>query len=182
MKKRYDIFSKGWKLISRQDGFTLIELALVLMLVGILASMFSGMIVAAMDIYADHTMRKTIHTDSRRAFEQLTRDLRELTAWQGSPSQTAVDFYRYILAKSGNRIYYAPLRTRYNLVNGMMTYQRSDGNWNNQYTLIESGVQIGSAFSTVTEGGKTRVRTYITVMSNNKPLRLRVTAYPRIQG
>jgi len=172
-------------IVSSDSGFTLIELALVLLLVGILAFMFSEMISAAMDIYADHTQRKTMHIDCRRAYEQVGHDLREFISWQSAPSQSAVDFNRYTRYKAPNgRIYYAPLRTKYNIAGGRMTFQRSDGQWSNQYTLIPSGVAMDgtSAFAVITAGGKIRVQTSITVVTNNRPLRMRMTTFPRFQG
>jgi len=171
----------------RDDGFTIMEIVIVIIITGILAGLFGQLLASAMKLYTDHNLRKNAHIDTRRAMENLFHDIREWQLWNASPTSTTINFSHSEKFKRTLLIltyfYYDKIHVAYNYSGGQMTYQRDDGNWNNQYLLIERGVNSGtSRFTEVTEGTIKRIRIEIDLTVNNKPLRMRTTIFPRCQG
>ena len=170
--------------ISTDSGFTIIEVIVVMVLVGILASIFSETITSSMTIYSEQIQRKDTHTDVRRSFDFMAHSLREWTSWQGTPTGTVIDFYRYSRFQGNNNsIYYGPLREAYSISQQALRYQRDDGEWANYYSLITGGISPSPAlFTTTTLGGKTRVIFNLTMTHNEMPFRMAMTVFPRSQG
>jgi type II secretory pathway pseudopilin PulG len=170
-----------------EDGYTMIEFLVVIIMTSILAGMFSQMLITSIDIYTDHNLRKTANIDSRRACDMLMRDVREWRSWQAAPTSSSLDFIRITEIKRIvliiTRYYYDDLRVGFDISGSQVTYSRDvDGQWSNDYLIIQSGVQGGTQFAVVSAGGKERVTMVIQLSVNNKPLWLRTTVFPRGQG
>ncbi len=171
-------------LIRSDTGFTIIEIIVVMVLVAILASIFAETITSSMTIYSDQIQRKDTHTDVRRSFDFVTHSFREWTSWQGSPTGTLIDFYRYSRFQDNNsNIYYGPLREAYSISQQALRYQRDDGEWANYYSLVSTGISPSPVlFTTSTLGGKVRLVVNMTVTQNDMPYKMAVTIFPRSQG
>ncbi|MBM3329075.1 MAG: prepilin-type N-terminal cleavage/methylation domain-containing protein [Calditrichaeota bacterium] len=171
---------KRWHL---DDGFTIIEIIIVLVITGIFAAMFSETIVSTMTIYSDSNLRKNAHIDLKRTFEQFASDVRSWQSWQSAISNTVADLNRVGTARHQNgTIYYINnLRLAYSLASGALRFQRSDvGNWSNLYMLIPAGITMNSSrFTETVAGGKRRVTIEVVMTTNNKPFRARTTIFPR---
>ena len=165
-------------------GFTIIEIVVVMVLVAILASIFSETINSSMEIYADQTQRKDTHSDVRRAFDFVAHSMREWTSFSVVPTATQIDFYRYSrFQDNGGNIYYGPLREKYSVTSQILNYQRDDGEWAAQYPLISGGINPSTTlFTTTTLGTKTRLLVNLNMTHNGKPFKMIMTIFPRSQG
>ncbi len=180
------ITSKG--ICSRDDGFTLIEIIMVIVMTGLMSLLFSQTLVSTVHIYSEHSNRKTANADVRRSFDMLMHDLRELESWYGGQQATEINFNKYNLFHYSDGPdewdYYATVRVGYRFSGAQMTYRRNDdGSWNNFYLLLDSGVVPGATgFSSQSQGGITRIITTINMTVMNSPLRMRMAVFPRRQG
>jgi len=173
---------------SRDDGFTLIEVIMAIVLTGILASLFGQVMVTTAEIYADYNLRKDGHLDARRGLEMISHDLREFNAWQNALTSNTIDFTQ---VEAYQRTFFFTLytyydynRTGYAFNSSRLIYQRADqGSFNNQMYVIDRGVVMGqAAFSSAVAGGKTRITTDVRLLHNGHPFRVRTTIFPRSQG
>lgn len=167
-------------------GYTLVEMVLVIIMTSILAGLFSELLVSSMEVYTEHNLRKSAHIDAKRSLDAMLHDLREFRTWQAGLSESSVDLNRLKKFKYQflfiTRYYFNNLRLAYNFTGGALTYQSgTEGNWSNQYYLIDSGITSGS-FTLVNAGGKDRITIQFTRMVNGKPMRMRTTVFPRVQG
>ena len=168
-------------------GYTMIEMLVVLVMTSLLAGMFSQLLITSIEIYTDHNLRKTANIDSRRALDMALRDVREWRSWQTAPTSTSLDFIRICEFKQTvlifTRYYLDDLRVGFDVSGSQVTYSRNiDGNWSNDYLIIQDGVQGGTQFSVVSQGGKERVTVVVNLTVNGNPLWLRTTVFPRGQG
>ena len=175
---------RGWM---AEDGFTLIEMIVVLMMTSILSGLFAQFLVASSQIYVDHNLRRTGHIDCSRAYEQLSQDVREWQSWTAASTATTLDFRKPTLYEVTilfwSRKYYDRLRVGYNIGGGALTYQRGDfGNWNNLYSLIGSGLGAGTAFTSTSPGGMQRIKFDVRLTINGNPMRYTTTVFPRSLG
>ena len=93
-------------------GFTLIEMVIVIVLVGILATIAATIIMQGIRAYSDEQYRSDAHYQARFAMERMAREIRE------SRSNTAAD----IPAMTGTTL-------RYNDINGVqMGFRLNAGN------------------------------------------------------
>ena len=187
-EKRHLSPARRCKIVSRlladENGFTLIEIILVIIMTGLLAMLFSQTLISSIQIYTDFNVRKTAHIDVRRSFDMLMHDIREWESWYGGQSASEVNFNKYNKFQYLDEDYYSTLRVGYLFSETQMSHRRNeDGSWNNYYLLLESGVVLGATnFSTQNPGGVTRISAEITMTLLNKPLRMRTTIFPRNQG
>ena len=190
-----DYFSSNRQSISRQkvtddSGFTIIELIVVIVITSLLAGVFSQTIVSSVQIYTDHNIRKSSHSDLRRSLDMMVHDLREIdrvNQWVVAPTNTQLLFWK------SNRFwadvwyytgeYYSRLRVGYTISGGNLTYRRDEADWNTNYPLVQSGLVGGvSTFSTTTEGGVTRITLNARIQRSGQTLSVRSTVFPRYQG
>jgi type II secretory pathway pseudopilin PulG len=139
------------KLFREAGGFTILEILMVVLLTGILANIFGNMFVNAIKIYSNQNLRKTGLLDQHRAFDMVSRDLREWKSWNTDPADGSTvfnfDFNHYQKYKFTFLIwtyyYYDDIRVAYNLnttTTKSMTYQRDEnGQFASQYTIIAVG-------------------------------------------
>lgn len=174
-------------ILGKDEGFTIIEIIMVIILTGILAGLFSQVFVGAIQMYSNHTTRKSALLDARRSVDMFMHDMREWTAFQGTQTTARQDFYN-IQVKEGQFFfstyeYYSTLRVTYQFTNSEMRYQQdADGNYSNQYVLSENVVVNNSQFVTTSLGGKTRITMMLVKDVYGKPMRMRTTVFPRQQG
>ncbi len=172
------------KTLQNDRGFTLLEVIVVMVLVAILASIFSETINSSMQIYADQTQRKDTHSDVRRAYDFMAHSLREWTDFPVAPTATQLDFRRYSrFQDNSSNIYYAPLREKYSVAAQILNYQRDDGEWAALYPLIGGGINPATTlFTTSTLGTKQRIIFNLNMTQNGKPFKMLMTIFPRSQG
>jgi prepilin-type N-terminal cleavage/methylation domain-containing protein len=170
--------------LSRDEGFTILEVVVVVVLTAILAGIFAQAIVSTMTIYNDQTLRKDMQIDVRRSYESIWHDMREWTEWVNSPTGSMIDFRRYMVQNSHNTDYWAKVRVGYQASGSNLYYKLDqDGGWNNNYPLIIGNLtNANSVYSETTLGGKRRLTTDLYLGAGGKPYKVRITAYPRIQG
>lgn len=173
---------------SKDDGFTLIEIILVIIITGLLAMLFSQTLVSSIQIYNEHNYRKNAHIDLRRSFDMFMHDVREWESWYGGQQPSEINFDKYNRFRytgwGSNRNYYTTVRVGYRFSGTQMAHRRDeDGSWNNHYLLIYGGIVPGAtSFSAQNQGGMLRLSAVITMTVLNKPIRMRTTVFPRSQG
>ncbi len=185
---RHTCFRPGLR--SNDEGFTIIEIVVVIVITSLLAGVFAQTMVSSIQIYTDHNIRKTSHADFRRSFDMLMHDLREFdmqNQWVVAPTNTQLLFWKY------NRFwasrwyytgpYYSRLRVGYVfMTSGALFYRRDETSWNTLYPLINSGLIGGlTSFSNTTEGGVMRLSFSARIRVNDQSLFMRSTVFPRWQ-
>lgn len=172
--------------ILRSDaGALMLETILVIMLTSLLAALFARVFVTAITMFSDHNMRKTSHGDMKRTSDMISNDIRGWTQWYQMPAEHELTFETTTLGENDvGRSYFFNLRVGYLLDDDQMFYRRNDeGDWENLYPLIsECIVPDESGFSTWSAGGTTRINITVIVSIRDKPMRLKITLFPRIQG
>ncbi|MFN3821968.1 MAG: prepilin-type N-terminal cleavage/methylation domain-containing protein [bacterium] len=168
------------------EGFTLVEIIVVIIITGIVATLFSGLMVSSMKLYTDRNLRFSALIDHRRAIESFQTDLRAKYRWRTSPSATLLDFdrvdYDPNLRPPWFQIYYQLVRTGYLISGNRLFFKRDEGGttWSNNYPLVD-GLN-NTSFSSGIAGGTERVTIQLAVVVGGKPLRMRTTVFPRNQG
>ena len=165
-----------------EEGFTIIEIVVVIVITGLLAGVFSQLLITSIDIYTEHNLRKTAHIDFRRAFDMTLHDVREydLNEWS-STSASQVLFNKYNRFRRWGSIYYSHIRIGYVFSGDGYNYRRDETNWNTQYPIIRDGIS-SSSFNTAVSGGVPRITIAMIAYVNGKPMRMRSTVYPRMSG
>jgi len=168
--------------LRRDDrGHTLIEMLVVMIMTSLLAVMFGQILVSSIQIYSNHNQRKTGNIDARRACDMLMNEVRDWRSWDGAPTATKVKFKRIAKLLSGV-YYYDEFRVTFEFSGGQLTYAReNDGKSTNKYILLQDGAG-SSQFSTVTLGTTKRVTIQLVMTVNGRPMQLRTTVFPRLQG
>ncbi|MEG0009292.1 MAG: type II secretion system protein [Aeromonas sp.] len=100
------------------DGFTLIELVMVILLLGILATFTSQFIGIGTQIYGDASSREQLMSDARFALERLNRELRDAV-----PGSERIETIDGTWIDSGACLRFWPIRTssRYLALNRAMS-------------------------------------------------------------
>ncbi|NQU05574.1 MAG: hypothetical protein HQ568_05735 [Calditrichaeota bacterium] len=163
----------------------MIEIIISIIITGILAGIFAETLTSSVKIYVDHNQRKTKHLDFRRTFDMINTDIREWETWISAPSSSQILFDKYMrrYPDVGGTPRFWDRRIGYVVNADNVAHRREDNNWNTQYPLIADDlVSAGTSFSTVTEGGVFRIVVNIEFTVNGKPMRMKTTIFPRLQG
>lgn len=90
----------------KQQGFTLVELVMVILLLGIIATFTSQFIGIGTQIYGDASSREQLMSDARFALERLNRELRDAV-----PGSVRVENTAGSLAEQGSCLRFWPIAT-----------------------------------------------------------------------
>ncbi|MFH0764872.1 MAG: prepilin-type N-terminal cleavage/methylation domain-containing protein [Calditrichota bacterium] len=173
------------KKVRSSQGYTLIEIILVIVMTGLIATIFSEVLVSSIQIYTQQNMRKSSHIDARRTYDMLAHDIHEWDAWNGGQTSSRIDFNKASILQNPNnmKMYYDSLRIGYQFTGSNLTYQRNDdGLFNNQYSLLTNSVPGQSSYQVLTQGGKNLVQINVLLTVQGQPMRMRTYVFPRKQG
>lgn len=85
--------------ISRQAGFTLVEIIITIVIIGIIASIAANIILQGARIYSTEDSRSNVHYQARLAVERMAREIRMIRSASatdittGTMSATNLQFY-----------------------------------------------------------------------------------------
>lgn len=174
--------------LKSDKGFSLFEIILVIMIMGLMSGIVSQILISATQLYVNHNVRKTSHIDIKRTADMFIHDFRCMTSFNGSQTSSNLDFNRMDLVEESywfqTRYYYTPVRNGYKFVSNQIRFRtEQDGSFNNEYLLMNSvAMPNTSQFSVTTSGGKQRVSLLLIANTASGPIRIRTTVFPRQQG
>ncbi|SRR5579884_2275308 len=163
----------GSSTVQSQGGFTLIELVLTLVLIGIVAGMASVLLRQGLNAYISEDARANLTGDGQLAIERMAREVRM------ARSRTAVDLPGCCSAATLNF---------YDISGNQMIYTSSGGNITRNGTVLASANSVTLTFSYFQQDGITAATTATQVWSiqidlsmtrGNESQAYRVRVHPR---